>query len=122
MQISPGLVRYLVVGGVNTVFGYSVFALLIYLGWHYSMALFFATIAGVLFNFQTFGIFVFGKSDWRLLWRFLAVYGFLYAVNVFLVFMFLFLMRSVYAANAFAIVLIAGLGYFLNRRFVYEKN
>lgn len=122
MRISPSFVRYLVVGGVNTVFGYSVFALLIYLGWHYSMALFFATIAGVLFNFQTFGTFVFGKSDWRLLWRFLAVYGFLYAVNVFLVFMLLFLMRSVYVANAFAIILIAGLGYFLNRRFVYEEN
>ncbi|MDP3372037.1 MAG: GtrA family protein [Candidatus Paracaedibacteraceae bacterium] len=122
MQISPAFIRYLLVGAVNTVFGYSVFALLIFIGWHYSIALLFATVAGVIFNFQTFGKLVFKQSEWRLLWKFVAVYGVLYAVNVLLVFGFLYFMRNVYAANALAIIFIAGLGYFLNRRFVYENN
>lgn len=122
MQISPAFIRYLLVGGINTLFGYSVFALLIFFGWHYSIALFFATVAGVVFNFQTFGIFVFGKYEWRLIWRFSAVYGILYGVNVLLVFLLLFFLLNVYVANAIAIIFIAGLGYFLNRRFVYENN
>lgn len=121
MQINHAFVRYLLIGGVNTAFGYSVFALLIFLGWHYSIALFFATVTGVVFNFQTFGIFVFGRREWRLIWRFLAVYGVLYAVNVLLVFVLLNFL-NVYEANALAIIFIAGLGYFLNRRYVYEKN
>lgn len=122
MQINPAFIRYLLVGGLNTVFGYSVFALLVFIGLHYSIALFFATVAGVFFNFKTFGIFVFGKCEWRLIGKFLAVYGILYVVNVSLVFILLFFLRNVYVANAVTIIFIAGLGYFLNRRFVYENN
>jgi putative flippase GtrA len=110
------------VGTVNTAFGYSVFALLIFFGLHYSIALFCATVAGIFFNFQTFGFLVFRKRDWRLIWKFLAVYGVLYFVNVFLVFLVLFFLHNIYVANAIAIIFIAGLGYFLNRRFVYEKH
>lgn len=122
MQINSIFIRYLLVGGVNTVFGYSVFALLFFLGLHYSIALFFATVAGVFFNFKTFGSLVFGRSDWRLIWKFLVVYGVLYGVNVFLVFVFLNFLSDVYMANALAIIFIAGLGFYLNRRYVYEKN
>jgi putative flippase GtrA len=122
VKINSIFIRYLLVGGVNTVFGYSVFALLVLSGLHYSIALFFATVAGVFFNFKTFGSFVFGRSDWGLIWKFLAVYGVLYGVNVFLVFIFLHFLSNVYVANALAIIFIAGLGFYLNRRYVYEKN
>ena len=122
LQINSTFIRYLLVGAVNTAFGYSVFALLIFIGWHYSIALFFATVAGIFFNFQTFGILVFRKRDWRLIWKFLAVYGILYGINVFLVFLVLLFLRNVYVANAIAIIFIAGLGYFLNRHFVYENH
>lgn len=122
MQINPVFIRYLLVGGLNTAFGYSVFALLVFVGLHYSIALFFATAAGVFFNFKTFGSLVFGQSDCRLIWRFLAVYGFLYAVNVFLVLLLLPLLHNVYAANALATIFNATLGFYLNRRYVYEKN
>ncbi len=122
MLINHVFIRYLLVGGLNTVFGYSVFAILIFMGCHYSVALFFATVAGVFFNFKTIGIFVFRKSDRRLIWRFLAVYGVLYPVNVFLVFILLPLLHNVYAANALAVIFNAALGFCLNRRYVYEEN
>lgn len=122
MQINTTFIRYLFVGAINTVFGYSFFALLIFAGLHYSIALFFATLIGVVFNFKTFGVFVFGNNESRLIWRFLAIYMILYITNVFLVFIFLFFMSNVYTANALSIIFIATLGYFLNRRFVYEKN
>ncbi len=124
MQINTILTRYLLIGILNTTFGYSVFALLTWSGLHYPIALFFATIAGILFNFRTFGHFVFKNRDWRLLWRFFAVYGILYVVNVGCVFMLMTYARihNVYLANAITLVFIASLGFVLNRRFVYAKD
>lgn len=124
MQINTVLVRYFLVGILNTVFGYSVFSLLTWCGLHYPVALLFATIAGVLFNFRTFGHFVFQNRDWRLLWRFFAVYGVLYIVNVVCIFMLMkyLHLHNVYLANAITLVFIASLGFVLNRRFVYANH
>lgn len=122
VQIHTLFIRYLLVGLINTAFGYAVFALLVFVGLHYALALFLATIAGVLFNFQTFGRFVFGQPHWRLIWKFFAVYGVLYGVNVFCIFLLMMYIHNVYIANAITLVFIAGLGFVLNRRFVYEKN
>ena len=122
MQINPILIRYLFVGMINTAFGYSVFALLTYFGLHYPLALFFATVAGIFFNFRTFGRFVFANPDWRLIWRFFAVYGVLYGVNVGTVFVLMLYIPNVYIANAVALIFIASLGFVLNRRFVYANN
>ena len=122
MKINTTLIRYLFVGGINTAFGYSMFALFTCLGLHYSMAVFFATLAGIFFNFRTFGRFVFKQTDWRLIWRFMGVYGFLYLVNVSCIFVFMRYMDNVYAANAMALILVASLGFVLNRSFVYAND
>ena len=122
MQIKPVFTRYLLVGALNTAFGYSVFALLVFVGLHYSIALFFATVVGIFFNFKTFGIIVFAQNERRLIWRFITVYAILYAVNVFLVFIFLPFLGNIYVANALAIILNATLGFYLNKRYVYKKN
>jgi putative flippase GtrA len=120
--MSTLLIRYLLVGGLNTAFGYTVFAAVTYQGQPYPRALFVATIAGILFNFKTFGRLVFAQSDWRLLWRFVTVYGLLYVINVGCVFFLMMLIHNVYVANAIALVFIAGLGFLLNRRFVYANH
>ena len=65
--------RFLVVGGVNTIFGYGVFSLLILLGLHYVIAALLATICGILFNFKTTGTLVFKNRDNRLIFRFFGV-------------------------------------------------
>lgn len=122
MKIDPLLIRYLLIGVLNTAFGYSMFALLVYSGLHYTVALFLATIAGILFNFKTFGRFVFGRSDWRLIGRFFAVYGFLYLINVAIVFVIMLYVHNVYLANAIALIFIASLGFVLNRSFVYAHH
>lgn len=124
MKINPVFVRYGLVGILNTAFGYSIFALLTWSGLHYPLALFFATLAGILFNFRTFGHFVFENKDWHLLWRFFAVYGILYIVNVICVFMLMTYahIHNVYLANAITLVFIASLGFVLNRRFVYAHH
>ena len=44
---------FIVVGMINTIFSYSLFALFIYLGMHYTFAVLISSCLGVLFNFKT---------------------------------------------------------------------
>jgi len=74
--------RFLVVGGINTVFGYSVFALFILIGLHYALAALLALICGILFNFKTTGTLVFKNRDNRLIFRFFGVYSITYLLTI----------------------------------------
>ena len=78
------LVRFLVVGGVNTLFGYGIYAGLILLGMHYAWAALLGTILGVLFNFFSTGGLVFQVLQMSRLPRFVAVYTLSYGINVIL--------------------------------------
>lgn len=112
--------KYLIVGGINTLFGYGAFALLIYLEVHYALASFLATCAGVLFNFNTTGRIVFKNSNHRLLFRFLAVYGVLYVINVLFLKLIVTLAINLYLGSAALVLPMAGLAYLLNKKFVFN--
>ena len=75
-------VRFLLVGILNTIFGYSLFAILILMGLHYKYAVLIGTILGVLFNFQTTGRLVFGSKNNKLVFRFVGVYVVTFLLNV----------------------------------------
>ena len=79
----PRLLRFFIIGGVNTVFGYSAYAAFLFVGFHYAAAAFLGTIVGVIFNFFTTGRFVFEQvARGGLLVRFVAVYAVVYGANV----------------------------------------
>ena len=73
--------RFLLVGGLNTLVGYGLFAGFILLGAASGLALAGATVLGILFNFGSTGRLVFGSGDAWLLPRFIAVYGVLFLIN-----------------------------------------
>jgi len=75
-------VRFLFVGGLNTLVGYCIFAALILLGLPTAAAVVLGTILGVLFNFISTGGIVFRNRAGRLLPRFLSVYAVQMALNV----------------------------------------
>lgn len=75
-------IKFLFVGGLNTLFGYGIFALFIYIHFHYTIATLLATILGILFNFKTTGCIVFKNNDNKLIFRFLAVYAFVYFLTI----------------------------------------
>jgi putative flippase GtrA len=114
--------RFLVVGAINTIFGYSVFAVFIWAGLAYPAAIGLATILGVAFNFQSTGRLVFGGALAERLPSFLVVYGLGYAVNVGAVAILLSLGLNVYAANAVTIAPLAMLTFLLQRRFVFQTS
>ena len=75
-------VRFLLVGFLNTIVGYSIFAVLILVGLHYKYAVLVGTICGVLFNFKTTGTLVFGNKNNMLIFRFVCVYIVTYFLSV----------------------------------------
>ena len=111
--------RFLVIGGVNTLFGYSIFALLIFIGIHYTIALFVGTVFGVLFNFKTTGLFVFRNKKNRLILKFITVYIVIYLINVLVLSIFNRVGINNYVGGALAILPMAYLAYLLNKYFVY---
>jgi putative flippase GtrA len=113
--------RFLVAGAVNTVFGYSVFALLILLHVHYAIAAFLSTVCGVLFNFLTTGHFVFGNRDTSRLPRFFGVYAVSYVVGVLLLRLSEILRIDVLVAAAVLALPMAAFSYTLNRLFVFRS-
>ena len=116
------LLKYLIVGGINTLFGYSIFAVFLFYGFHYTLAVLFATILGVLFNFQSYGRIVFKNHSWALLTKFILIYLIIYLVNILLLIVFDFFVSNLYMSGAMVIPLIAYFGYLLNKRYVWKKS
>ena len=114
--------KYLLIGGVNTVFGYCVFAFLLFFGIHYSLAVLVATILGVLFNFQSYGRLVFKNYSWYFLPRYITGYIIIYFVNLILLLIFDLLVSNLYISGLMVIPFIAYLGYFLNKRYVWKTS
>lgn len=114
------LVRFFIVSGINTVFGYGLFALMIYLGLNYILALLFATIIGILFNFKTIGLIVFRTHNNMLIFRFFGVYGITYLFNVAGLTLLKWAGLGPYAGGAILVVPIGFLGFLMNKTFVFK--
>lgn len=76
-------IRFLIAGGINTLFGYSVYSAQVLMGIAPHVAVTVSTIVSVLFNFLTTSA-VFRSRDLRRLPRFLIVYGFMLSLNLLL--------------------------------------
>ena len=113
--------RYLLVGVLNTVFGYSIFAFFIYCGLHYVVAGFLSTCLAVIFNFKTTGTMVFRQANNALFLRFITVYTILFFVNICLLKLGTYFIMNIYLNGAIVILLMAIAAYLLNKRFVFQR-
>ena len=121
-MLKQQVIRFIAVGVVNTLFGYGIYAVLIFVGLHYMNAVLFATIAGVLFNFKTIGHYVFESHDRSLLLKFFMVYGIVYGINIGLIRLFSVWNIDYYTAGFLAIVPCAAVSFILNKRFVFRTK
>lgn len=122
MQRRNRFLYFLLVGGLNTLFGYSIFAFSLWLGAHFTLAVAISTFLGVLFNFKTTGRLVFGSRDNSRLFRFIAVYLVIYAVNTMGVWILGRLGISAYLAGLLMLLPLAIFAFFLNSRFVFVDD
>ncbi|MFZ1806600.1 MAG: GtrA family protein [Cyclobacteriaceae bacterium] len=79
---SNQFVRFLLVGGINTAFGYIMFALFIFLTGNDVATIILANIVGILFNFKTYGNIVFNSTDNHKIYKFIAVYSVLMVAQI----------------------------------------
>lgn len=122
-KIDKKFIRFLFVGVLNTLFGYSIYALFIFIGLHYSLAVFFSTILGILFNFKTIGILVFKNNDNSLIFRFFGVYAINYILNVSALTLLKFSGSDNMYINGLIVVFpLALLSFILNKKFVFVKR
>ena len=121
--LSEQFILFLVMGGINTLFYYSLYSALIYVGLNYAAAVIIATVCGVLFNFQTFGRVVFKDFQLRLLGRFIGVYIVVCATNIIgLKGLEMIGLANKYIAGAVLVLPVALLGYVLNKTFVFNRS
>jgi len=116
------IIRFFFVAGLNTIFGYGIFALFLYIGLHYTLAGFISTILGILFNFKMYGLLVFKNKNNNLIFRFLLVYLITYCVAI----SFIWALEQININHYYALGIIAIpnalLAYVLNKKLVFEKK
>lgn len=117
---SSRFVRFLLVGGLNTAFGYGVFLACLWLGMHYAIAGAIAMGLGVLFNFKSTGNLVFRSKGNRKLPHFVGVYAIIYLVNTLSLGVMLRFSIPEWLGGLILLVPSAILSYVLNRHFVFR--
>ena len=117
-------VKFILVGILNTAFGYLVFALLLFLGLHYTLAVILSTVAGVLFNFKTTGTHVFKNHNNKLIFKFVAVYTITTTLGIIILRMAELAHINLYLAGLVSTGICAIISFLLNKNWVfkYEKN
>jgi putative flippase GtrA len=116
------LFKFLFVGVLNTLVGYSLYALFIYFGLAYPLAVLFSTILGVLFNYLTIGKLVFSHKGESRLMPFVSVYLIVYVLNVYGLWQLEMLgFENKYMAGALLVVPLAALSFVLNKFWVFNK-
>lgn len=116
------LMRFVLIGAINTGFSYSIYCLLVAWGAGYAAACFFALLAGIGWSFLTNGKLVFATTLKGRLPGFLAVWAFLYLLNIALIRLLLLAGANPYAAGLLAAFPMAALGFLLQRRFVFRMQ
>ncbi len=117
--------RFLVVGGLNTLFGYLCYAAAIgLLHLPLSLGLLCSQIAGVAFNYQSYGRLVFhrpgGEKKAFVFLRFIGAYALTYGANLYLLKELTALGLSPYVAQILALVVIVPTSYLLLRFLVWN--
>ena len=115
-------IKFILVGGMNTLIGYLVFSLFLFLNFHYTIASFLALIFGILFNFKTYGRLVFKNQDNSLIFKYIISWTILYFFAISFLTGFEWFGINLYLANALLIPPLAVLAFFLNLKFVFHKS
>ena len=118
--IKNEIILFLIVAGINTIFGFIIYGVLVYSGLSVMLAVLLSTIIGVLFNFKTYGSIVFKSKNNRLLFKFVGIYALCYIINVSGIYLLEKMQIDKYIAWLFMAVPIGMLTYLLNKKFVFN--
>ncbi|MEN9917162.1 MAG: hypothetical protein RLY40_1094 [Pseudomonadota bacterium] len=115
-DLQKQFIIFLFVGAMNTIFGYSIFAFLIFVNTPYYLALFFAALLGLIFNFITTGRIVFKNKGFSIFYKFMTVSMLLYFINITLIKIINRNINNFYISGLLSISFTAILSFYLNTR------
>lgn len=119
-NIPRRFVKFLFVGGINTLFGYSTYALFVAIGLTPGHALTISYILSIFWNFKTTGSIVFRNKDNKLIFKFFLSYIFTFFVNKYsLEFLINVLNVNEYLAEAIVIPPVAVLSFVIFKTFIF---
>lgn len=113
--------RFLVVGVLNTGFGYGCYALLVALGLSVAVASLIALVLGIVWSFTTQGTLVFQNATRVTFMKFTLNWIALYFVNLGCITLFMRGPMNAYLAGALATVPVTAISYFSMKHFVFKK-
>jgi putative flippase GtrA len=114
-------IKYLFIGGVNTVFGYAIYWGLLQLDIHFAIAAFISTVLGTIFNFFTMGRLVFNSKNNSSFYKFIFVCVFLYLISTSGIAFIHNFDISYELAGLILIIPRAAIGFLLNKNWVFKK-
>ena len=116
------IIRFGLVGVLNTGFGYLIYAVLLFAGLGYQLANFLSLVVGILFSFKTQGHLVFDNPDNRLLGRFVAGWLLIYLCTITLIGWIISFGFDAYSAGALALPFSVALSYPTQKYFVFRRS
>jgi putative flippase GtrA len=114
--------RFILVGLLNTLFSFTVYAALLLVGMDYVGANLGALLLGILFSFRTQSHFVFAMHDPLRIFRFTALWGALFLVNIFVIARLMRYGLNSYEAGALALIPITALSYISQKKWVFSAK
>ena len=115
------LVRYYGVGAINTVFGFGLYALLVFAGLNLYVAQIIAHVSGSTFNYFTYSRHVFHRASERRPLAFVGAYAFNYVIGLGLLAIAHHFVRSPYLAGFLALLVGTSINFVILRRFVFPR-
>jgi len=116
------LVRFVLVGVINTLFSYAIYCALVFAGLSFAFANLIALVLGIVFSFKTQGRLVFRNSGGRQFVKFVLVWGILYFVSVVIIGKLTIYGLSAYRAGAVALFVTSVLSYVAQKFFIFRKT
>jgi len=115
------LIKFILVGSLNTFFYYLVYALLIYIQLNYPLAVFIATLITMFVSFKSFSQLVFHNKNNKLIYKFIVVTIFNFVLNTSAIYIFKDFGYNSYIAGLFAAFVVVVNSFFLNKFFVFKQ-
>lgn len=114
--------KFILVGGLNTLIGYCLYALFLAVGLPYYYAMLLTTCLGALINFKTTGSLVFNNKNNKLLLRFILVYLFIYLFTNFSIYLLKNFIPNLYICGILSIMMSSIVSYFCNKKYTFKAQ
>lgn len=123
MLFSYETIRFVLTGGLNTLFGYIVYILAFWLSNNTVAALLLSYGLGILFNFNTYSRFVFRNQDHSKLLLFVLVYAFTLSINYISLFILIDQLRiNPYLSQLLTLGYVPLILFVMMKRFVFQND